>query len=95
LQALGEEPLSFTITCPVCGERDVYEFHFGGRERGPPPPHDNLTIEEYLRYAQFRTTRSEAQLEWWFHASGCGSWFRTWRNPANNREEKPREMSDE
>ena len=87
--------MSFTITCPICGERDVYEFHFGGRERGPPPPHENLPIEEYLRYAQFRTTSTEAQLEWWFHSNGCGSWFTTWRNPANNREEKPREMSNE
>jgi sarcosine oxidase subunit delta len=87
--------VSFTITCPICGERDVYEFHFGGRDRGPPPSHDNLTIEEYLRYAQFRTTRTEAQLEWWFHFNGCGSWFTTWRNPANNREEKPQEMSND
>ena len=87
--------MSFTITCPVCGERDVYEFHFGGRERGPPPSHDKLTIEEHLRYAQFRTTSTEAQLEWWFHSNGCGSWFKTWRNPATNREEKPQEMSDE
>ena len=87
--------MSFTITCPVCGERDVYEFHFGGRDRGPPPPQENLKIEEHLRYAQFRTTSTEAQPEWWYHASGCGSWFTTWRNPANNREEKPGEMSDD
>lgn len=87
--------MSFTITCPHCGERDVYEFHFGGRDRGPPPSQENSSIEDQLRYAQFRTTSTDAQPEWWFHASGCGTWFTTWRNPANNREERPQEMSNE
>lgn len=79
--------MSFTITCPICGERDVYEFHFGGRDRGAPP--DGTDIDAYFRHAQFRTTSAGPQHEWWYHASGCATWFTTWRNPATNREELP------
>ena len=87
--------MSFTITCPICGERDIYEFHFGGRDRGPPPSQEGLKVEAYFRYAQFRTTGTEAQLEWWYHSSACGVWFQTWRNPVHNREEKPKELNSE
>lgn len=87
--------MSFTITCPICGERDVYEFHFGGHDRGPPPQQENLSGEDYLRYCQFRTTLARPQREWWYHSGGCGVWFRTWRNPANNREESPEETGNE
>ncbi len=78
--------MSFTITCPICGERDIYEFHFGGQERGPRPDQDELSAEDHFRWVQFRTTRPEPQQEWWFHAKGCGLWFTTWRDPATNRE---------
>jgi len=87
--------MSFTITCPICGERDIYEFHFGGRDRGPPPSHEDLEAEAHFRYAQFRTTSTDAQLEWWYHASACGVWFQTWRNPTTNREDKPKELNRE
>ncbi|MYA33574.1 MAG: sarcosine oxidase subunit delta, partial [Gemmatimonadales bacterium] len=30
--------MTFRLTCPVCGKRDVYEFTYGGPERGPRPP---------------------------------------------------------
>lgn len=29
--------MTFRLTCPVCGKRDVYEFTYGGPERGPRP----------------------------------------------------------
>ncbi len=83
--------MTFRLTCPVCGARDVYEFNYGGPERGAPPPQENLASEDHFRRVQFRMTRSEPQEEWWYHAGGCGVWFSTWRNPGNNREEAPRE----
>ncbi|MDH3732359.1 MAG: sarcosine oxidase subunit delta [Gemmatimonadota bacterium] len=81
--------MTFRITCPVCGSRDVYEFTYGGHERGPRPAQEGLSAEEHFRWAQFRTTRAEAQEEWWYHGAGCGVWFSMWRNPATNREERP------
>ncbi len=78
--------VTFRLTCPICGPRDVYEFRCGGPERGPAP---EGSPEEYLRWAQFRLTPPAPREEWWYHASGCGVWFTTWRNPATNREEPP------
>ena len=81
--------MTFRLTCPVCGARDVYEFHYGGPERGPRPAQEGLAGEDHFRWVQFRMTRSEPQEEWWYHAAGCGVWFSTWRNPATNREQAP------
>lgn len=73
----------------MCGARDVYEFRYGGPERGMRPAQEDLSPEEHFRWTQFRTTRPAPQEEWWYHAAGCGVWFSTWRNPATNREEGP------
>ncbi|MDX1577272.1 MAG: sarcosine oxidase subunit delta [Gemmatimonadota bacterium] len=81
--------MTFRITCPVCGPRDLYEFRFGGEDRGARPEQAGLAPEDHFRWVQFRMTRSEARDEWWYHAAGCGVWFSTRRNPATNREEPP------
>ena len=82
--------MTFRLTCPVCGKRDVYEFTFGGQERGARPPQEGLTAEEHFRWTQFRMipggTDAEPQEEWWYHGQGCGVWFRTTRDAATNRE---------
>ncbi|MCY4574107.1 MAG: sarcosine oxidase subunit delta [Gemmatimonadetes bacterium] len=46
--------MTFRLTCPVCGKRDVYEFTFGGQERGPRPEQEGLSAEEHFRWVQFR-----------------------------------------
>ena len=95
--------MTFRLTCPVCGKRDVYEFTYGGPERGPrpaeadsaagadpeaaPQAEGNAAAEAHFRWAQFRMNHPEAREEWWYHGAGCGVWFSTWRNPATNREE--------
>ena len=90
--------MTFRLTCPVCGKRDVYEFTFGGQERGPRPEQEGLSAEEHFRWVQFRmipgvagagthaAQRGGVQREWWYHGQGCGVWFRTMRDPAANRE---------
>ena len=84
--------MTFRLTCPVCGARDVYEFRYGGQERGPRPEHAQLSSDEHFRWTQFRMTRPEPQEEWWYHTGGCGVWLTTWRTPATNREEPPHEV---
>ncbi len=94
--------MTFRLTCPVCGKRDVYEFTFGGQERGPRPAQEGLSAEEHFRWVQFRMIPGEweggegggvregdwavPQEEWWYHGQGCGVWFRTTRDPGTNRE---------
>lgn len=88
--------MTFRLTCPVCGKRDVYEFTYGGPERGPRPAETDLDggAEAHFRWSQFRMNRPETRQEWWYHGAGCGVWFSTWRNPATNREERPHRGSD-
>ena len=83
--------MTFRLTCPVCGKRDVYEFTYGGPERGPRPAETDLDggAEAHFRWSQFRMNRLETREEWWHHGAGCGVWFSAWRNPATNREELP------
>ena len=89
--------MTFRLTCPVCGKRDVCEFTYGGPERGPRPEEGEPGVgaglaagaEAHFRWAQFRMNRLQAQEEWWHHGAGCGVWFSTWRDPATNRETGP------
>ena len=46
--------MTFRLTCPVCGKRDIQEFTFGGQERGPRPEQERLSAEEHFRWVQFR-----------------------------------------
>jgi len=41
--------MAITITCPVCGRRNLYEFRFGGEERGPRPDEEGLTQSGLVR----------------------------------------------
>lgn len=81
--------MTFRITCPVCGARDIYEFTYGGEERGARPAQEDLSAEDHFRWAQFRMGRAGPREEWWYHGGGCGVWFPTWRDPATNREVDP------
>ena len=92
--------MTFRLTCPVCGQRDVYEFTYGGPERGPRPTEPAAegeasaeerarAAEAHFRWSQFRMNRLEPREEWWYHGAGCGVWFSTWRDPATNRETRP------
>lgn len=92
--------MTFRLTCPVCGKRDIGEFTFGGQERGPRPEQEGLSAEEHFRWVQFRMIpgagaggagapaagQAHVQQEWWYHGQGCGVWFRTTRDPLTNRE---------
>ncbi len=78
--------MTFRLTCPVCGKRDIYEFTFGGEERGPRPPQEGLGAAAHFRWCQFRSVPAEPREEWWYHRAGCGVWFKTTRNPATNLE---------
>ena len=80
--------MSFTITCPICGRRDLYEFRFGGEVRGPRPEEEGLTPEAYSQFVHMRTNPGGPQKEWWYHRDGCATWFTVWRDTLTNREVK-------
>lgn len=69
------------IPCPFCGERDVAEFSYLGDAayRRPGPETTNI---EYAFYeaVYLRDNLAGQHVELWYHASGCRSWLRVWRN---------------
>ena len=78
--------MSFTITCPICGKRDLYEFRFGNEDRGPAPDQVGLTAESYSEAVMRHQAVAGAQKEWWCHKDGCGVWFTVWRDTTTGRE---------
>jgi len=78
--------MSLTITCPICGKRNGYEFRFGGEEKGPRPDDKGLTAEAWCDYNHLRSNIFGIQREWWYHRDGCGIWFKIWRDTRTNLE---------
>jgi heterotetrameric sarcosine oxidase delta subunit len=75
--------MSFVLTCPNCGAREVTDFSFGGEISARPagrPTHRELNAYNY-----FRVNVAGVQREWWFHRSGCRAWFHAERDTSTNR----------
>jgi len=74
--------VSFVLTCPNCGVREVTDFEFGGevvpRPRERPPGRD-LAVYNY-----FRRNVAGVQREWWYHRAGCRTWFQADRDTRTN-----------
>ena len=75
--------MSFLLTCPNCGVREVTDFGFGG-EINPRPTADP-SFRELNDYNYFRTNVAGVQREWWFHRSGCRAWFYAERDTHHQR----------
>jgi heterotetrameric sarcosine oxidase delta subunit len=88
--------MSFLLTCPNCGVREVTDFSFGGEISARPqgrPSHRELNAYNY-----FRANVAGVQQEWWFHRSGCRAWFHAERDTRTNRvlaTSLPRAASDD
>jgi heterotetrameric sarcosine oxidase delta subunit len=80
--------MALTITCPVCGKRNGYEFRYGGEEKGPRPEEKDLTPETWCDYVHMNKCVAGVQQEWWFHRDGCGSWFTIFRDTTTNLEKQ-------
>jgi heterotetrameric sarcosine oxidase delta subunit len=74
--------VSFLLTCPHCGPREVPDFSFGGEVT--PRPTSRPTLAELGAYNYFRRNVAGVQREWWFHRSGCGAWFLAERDTRTN-----------
>ncbi|MCD6727711.1 MAG: sarcosine oxidase subunit delta [Solirubrobacteraceae bacterium] len=65
--------MSYVLTCPNCGTREVTDFAFGGEVTERPT--ERPTPRELNTYVYFRRNVAGRQREWWCHRSGCRSWF--------------------
>jgi heterotetrameric sarcosine oxidase delta subunit len=74
--------VSFLLTCPNCGAREVTDFGFGGEVSTRPAMRP--TRKELAEYNYLRRNRAGVQREWWFHRSGCRAWFIAERDTTTN-----------
>ncbi|MDW5594070.1 sarcosine oxidase subunit delta [Conexibacter stalactiti] len=75
--------MSFLLTCPNCGVREVADFGFGG-EVSPRPASRPESLRALAASAYFRRNVAGVQREWWVHRSGCGQWFLAERDTRTN-----------
>ena len=61
--------MSYLLTCPNCGVREVTDFGYGGEIASRPK--SDPTWRELNTYNYFRRNVAGVQREWWFHRSGC------------------------
>jgi heterotetrameric sarcosine oxidase delta subunit len=74
--------VSFLLTCPNCGVREVTDFGFGGEISARPKAQPSF--RELNTYNYFRRNVAGVQREWWFHRSGCRAWFIAERDTRTN-----------
>jgi sarcosine oxidase subunit delta len=74
--------VSYVLTCPNCGPREVTDFAFGGEVN--PRPRERPSLRELGEYNYFRRNVAGVQREWWLHRSGCGEWFIAERDTRTN-----------
>jgi len=74
--------MSFVLSCPNCGPREVTDFGFGGEVTVRPATRPSFS--ELNRYVYFRRNLAGWQREWWVHRSGCGEWFLAERDTRSN-----------
>jgi heterotetrameric sarcosine oxidase delta subunit len=74
--------VSFVLTCPNCGTREVTDFGFGGEVSTRPDA--SVGLRELGKYNYFRRNVAGVQREWWSHRSGCRAWFLAERDTRTN-----------
>ena len=74
--------MSFLLTCPNCGVREVTDFGFGGEVTSRPATRPEF--RELNAYNYFRRNVAGVQREWWFHRSGCRAWVLAERDTRTN-----------
>jgi heterotetrameric sarcosine oxidase delta subunit len=74
--------MSFVLSCPYCGPREVTDFAFGGEVSSRPASRPSL--RELSAYVYLRRNVAGVQREWWYHRSGCREWFLAERDTRTN-----------
>ena len=74
--------MAFLLNCPNCGQRNVYEFRFGGEVTTRPTPDASQDVWSAFFYNRINT--AGVQTEWWNHRYGCRKWFKALRDTVSN-----------
>ena len=74
--------MSFLLTCPLCGPREVTEFRYGGEIHVRPQP--GSTLAAWSAYLYERVNVAGVERAWWFHRAACRRWFQARRDTRTN-----------
>ena len=74
--------MSFLLSCPNCGPRDVNEFAYAGEVTTRPK--SDPSLRELTAYIYLRRNVAGVQREWWNHRFGCQVWFLAERDTRTN-----------
>ena len=72
------------IDCPHCGKRNQSEFRYGGEYNARPKDPMATDDKAWSEYVYIRDNKAGVQREWWYHRTGCGTWFLADRNTKTN-----------
>ena len=72
------------LECPNCGPRNVQEFRYGGEYNPRPAAPLESAEPDWVDYVFMRQNKMGVQKEWWYHRSGCGTWFLAERHTKTN-----------
>lgn len=72
------------IPCPLCGDRDVSEFRYGGDASRVRPEHGTGDPATWHDYMFTYDNPKGPHTEHWQHVLGCRQWFVLKRNTATN-----------
>lgn len=82
------------FSCPFCGPRPEYEFHFGGDLGNHRPEGPDVPANIWAEYLYFRNNPKGAAQEIWQHIP-CGEIFAMRRDTVTMEAEPGRALSDE
>lgn len=68
------------INCPLCGDRDVREFHYRGAAKLLDRPAADAGDAAFFDYVYLRDNPAGENRELWHHEMGCRSWIVALRN---------------
>ena len=63
------------INCPLCGERDLAEFHYEGSSKLMVRPKDENDTDAFHDYLHIRSNTAGLNNELWSHEYGCRAWL--------------------
>ena len=72
------------IPCPLCGEREVSEFRYGGDASKKRPALGEAGLKIWHEYVFTFENPKGLHEEFWQHTLGCRQWFKLKRNTATN-----------
>ncbi|MBV8144498.1 MAG: sarcosine oxidase subunit delta [Gammaproteobacteria bacterium] len=72
------------IPCPLCGERDYTEFHYGGDAGKRRPPLASTDLAAWHDYVFIFDNEKGSHREFWQHVAGCRQWLVVERDTASN-----------